>query len=148
MRNCLLSCSHVGWRKSPNHSTSGARWTDFRLRTSDAQTAPYCLLLRPESPCRRGPLDLPIETLRIKWQDWIAPGGRIMVHRECRQWQHNVALSGRIPMQPAELPQSSCRCEISSALVLKHSSILSVSKLTNRRPSFLCCSAQKFLPRG
>jgi hypothetical protein len=26
--------------------------------------------------------------LRIKWQDWIAPGGRIIVHRECCQWQH------------------------------------------------------------
>ncbi len=24
-------------------------------------------------------------------------GGRIIVHRECRQWQHNVALSGSIP---------------------------------------------------
>src|ERR1700758_2594905 len=23
----------------------------------DGQSAPYCLLLRPESPCRRGPLD-------------------------------------------------------------------------------------------
>jgi hypothetical protein len=31
--------------------------------------------------------------LSFKWQDWIALGGRIIVHRECRQWQHNVALS-------------------------------------------------------
>jgi hypothetical protein len=23
------------------------------------------------------------------------------VHRECRQWQHNVALNGSIPLQPA-----------------------------------------------
>jgi hypothetical protein len=23
------------------------------------------------------------------------------VHRECRQWQHNVELSGSIPLQPA-----------------------------------------------
>jgi hypothetical protein len=34
----------------------------------------------------------------------IAPGGRIIVHRECRQWQHNVALSGCIPLQPATRP--------------------------------------------
>jgi len=52
----------------------------------------------------RGPLDLAIETARIKWQDWIALGGRIIVHRECCQWQHNVALSGSIPLQPANNP--------------------------------------------
>jgi hypothetical protein len=28
------------------------------LLPDDSQTAPYCLLLRPQSPCRRGPLDL------------------------------------------------------------------------------------------
>jgi hypothetical protein len=28
-------------------------------------------------------------------------GGRIILHRGCRQWQHNVALSGSIPLQPA-----------------------------------------------
>jgi catechol 2,3-dioxygenase-like lactoylglutathione lyase family enzyme len=33
-----------------------------RLRADDGQTAPYCLLLRPESPCRLGQLDLAIET--------------------------------------------------------------------------------------
>jgi hypothetical protein len=36
---------------------------------NDGQTAPYCLFLRLESPCR--------------------------------QWQHNVALSASIPLQPA-----------------------------------------------
>jgi hypothetical protein len=30
-------------------------WADYGL------SAPYCLLLRPQSPCRRGPLDLVIE---------------------------------------------------------------------------------------
>jgi hypothetical protein len=39
--------------------------------------------------------------LRNKWQDWIAPAGRIIVPRECRQGQHYVALSGSIPLQPA-----------------------------------------------
>src|SRR5258707_14425646 len=34
--------------------------------------------------------------LRIKWQYWIAPGGRIIVHRECRQWQHNVGSSAHL----------------------------------------------------
>ena len=34
----------------------------FPLWAGDGQTAPYCLLLRPESPCRRGPPDLAIET--------------------------------------------------------------------------------------
>jgi hypothetical protein len=29
-------------------------------------------------------------------------GGRIIVHRECRQWQHNVAFSGSIPLQPGK----------------------------------------------
>jgi hypothetical protein len=27
--------------------------------------------------------------------------GRIIVHRERRKWQHNVAFSGSIPLQPA-----------------------------------------------
>jgi predicted permease len=30
--------------------------------------------------------------LGIKWQDWIAPRGRTIVHRECLQGQHNVML--------------------------------------------------------
>jgi two-component system CheB/CheR fusion protein len=34
----------------------------FRLRSDHGQFAPYCLLLRPESPWRRGSLDLAIET--------------------------------------------------------------------------------------
>jgi hypothetical protein len=33
-----------------------------QFRADDGQTAPYCLLLRPESPCRLGQLDLAIET--------------------------------------------------------------------------------------
>jgi len=41
--------------------------------------------------------------LQIKWQDWIAPAGGLIVLRERRQWQHNVALSGGIPLQPAQL---------------------------------------------
>src|SRR5882724_2373790 len=39
--------------------------------------------------------------LRIKWQDWIASAAGLIVLRECQQWQHNVALSGSIPLQPA-----------------------------------------------
>ena len=34
----------------------------WRLCPSNGLSAPYCLLLRPESPCRRGQLDLAIET--------------------------------------------------------------------------------------
>jgi hypothetical protein len=36
------------------------------LWEDDGQSAPYCLLLRLESPCRRGPLDLAIETAFIQ----------------------------------------------------------------------------------
>jgi hypothetical protein len=70
-------------------------WADY------GETAPYGLLFRPESPCRRIPLDLVIETASNSMSRLIAPGGRITVHWECRQWQHNVALSGSIPLQPA-----------------------------------------------
>jgi hypothetical protein len=58
--------------------------------------------------------------LSFKWQDWIAPGGRIssyrwqdnsLVHRECRPWQHNVAFSGSIPLQPAFSSQRALRTD-------------------------------------
>jgi hypothetical protein len=69
--------------------------------TVDGLSAPYCLLLRPESPRCLGHLDLTIETASNSMARSDAPGSRKIVHRECRQLQHNVALSGSIPLQPA-----------------------------------------------
>jgi hypothetical protein len=37
----------------------------FGVRSDYGQSAPYCLLLRLEPPCRRGLLDLAIETASI-----------------------------------------------------------------------------------
>jgi len=45
----------------------------LELRTIDGQTAPYCILFRPESPYGHGALDLAIETASIQGQDWVAP---------------------------------------------------------------------------
>jgi len=45
----------------------------LELRTVDGQTAPYCILFRPESPYGHGALDLAIETASIQGQDWVAP---------------------------------------------------------------------------
>ena len=59
----------------------------FVLLPDNGQTAPYCLLLRPESPFGRGALDLALETAPFKWQDWVAPDGRISSYR----WQDNSA---------------------------------------------------------
>src|SRR5271154_5745252 len=61
--------------KSLTNNGTRATWTCSRLvgqmtwralLPSDGQTAPSCLLLRPESPCRRGPLDLAIEAASIQ----------------------------------------------------------------------------------
>jgi hypothetical protein len=56
--------------------------------------------------------------LSFKWQDWIARAagfhrisGRIIAHRECRQWQHNIAFSGNIPLQPAFSSQRALRTD-------------------------------------
>jgi hypothetical protein len=88
------------------------------VRTSDSpQTAAYgwitvyphlaaCCSTRAVMPQRTAGFGNR-DPLRIKWQNWIALGGRIIVHRECRQWQHNVALSGSIPLPPAHLGKPS-----------------------------------------
>lgn len=90
---------------SPSHSRSApVALTNSNLPGSGWITGKPRLtawLSDRSSPCRRGPLDLAIETLRIEWQDWIAPCGRIIVHWECCHWQHNVVLRGSIPLQPA-----------------------------------------------
>jgi hypothetical protein len=57
----------------------------------DGQTAPYACCFRPDPPCRCGPLDLAIETASNQKARLDALGSRIIVHRERRQWRHNVA---------------------------------------------------------
>jgi hypothetical protein len=65
---------------------------------------------RPESPYGRGVLDLAIETASTRVArlgctrvaGFHRIGGRIIVQRLCSQWQHNVAFSGSIPLQPAQ----------------------------------------------
>jgi hypothetical protein len=50
---------------SPSHSPSTlgtAKTQSSGFRAVDGQTAPYCLFLRLESPCRLGQRDLAIET--------------------------------------------------------------------------------------
>jgi hypothetical protein len=61
----------------------------------------------PESPWHRVPLDLAIETASNQMARLDAPGGRIIVHRERRQWRHNVALSGSISIK-GESKRSMC----------------------------------------
>jgi len=75
----------VGWRASRQISDNPYRFnkTDqpeqsaykvmncasddrFVLLPDNGQTAPYCLLLRPESPFGRGALDLALETASIQ----------------------------------------------------------------------------------
>jgi len=43
----------------------------------------------------------------------------LIVLRECRQWQHNVALSGSIPLQPAypRFREPSCHTPIGNVIV-------------------------------
>ena len=48
-KSMLMACPHLGDVLRPG------------LILDHGLSAPYCLLLRPESPCRRGPLDLAIE---------------------------------------------------------------------------------------
>ena len=82
------------------HSLLLALSTFCWLRPSDGQSAPYCLF----APTG---IAVPPRTAGFgKWQDWIAPaagfhriGGRIIVHRECRKWQHNVGSSAYLVMR-------------------------------------------------
>jgi hypothetical protein len=77
----------------------------LRKSTSLHSNKPHltALLLRPESPYGRGALDLAIETAFIQVARLDCTGRRISSYwwQECRQWQHNVAFSGSIPLQPA-----------------------------------------------
>jgi hypothetical protein len=82
-------------------SASVERPKAIRVTPESRATRTLLPVLRPKLPYGHGALDLAIETAFIKWQGWIAPGGRIIVHLECRQWQHNIAFSGSIPLQPA-----------------------------------------------
>jgi hypothetical protein len=44
------------------HHPRARYWkTKFQFLAVDGQTAPYCLLLLPESPCRRGPVDFAVD---------------------------------------------------------------------------------------
>jgi hypothetical protein len=77
-RHCTLTAAKGS--KSPIASRFRKK-ISFRWWAVDGQTAPYgLLLLRPESPSRLGQLIWQSRPLRITWQDWIAPGGRIILH--------------------------------------------------------------------
>jgi hypothetical protein len=70
-------------------------------RASHGQSAPYCLFAPTGGPCRRGPLDLAIETASNYMARLDCTGRQDNSALGVRHWQHNVALSGSIPLQPA-----------------------------------------------
>jgi hypothetical protein len=64
---------------------------------SHGQSAPYCLLFRPESPYATEHWIWQSRPLPFKRQDWVAPGGRISSYR----WRHKCigdASSGSITL--------------------------------------------------
>src|ERR1035441_10588824 len=64
------------------------------------QTGPYCLLFLPELICRCRPQDFAVEAASIEvarsvctgWQNFLVSNRKIIEHRECRQWNRDVAI--------------------------------------------------------